>query len=95
MSAIFVSRIKVRDPEQMKAYGAATAPTIAAHGGEILARGSFAEALLGEGSAHATGIVRFPSIGAAQSWFTSPEYQALAELRTAAGEMEFFLYDAK
>jgi uncharacterized protein (DUF1330 family) len=60
MSAILISRIRVRDAGQMQAYGAAAAPTVAAHGGEVVGRGQFADALLGEGSPHATGIMRFP-----------------------------------
>jgi len=94
VSAFLVSRIKARDPEQMKAYGAAAAPTVAAHGGEVLVRGNFAEALLGTGAHHATGVIRFPDPAAARAWFASPEYQALTDLREAAGEMEFFVYEA-
>jgi uncharacterized protein (DUF1330 family) len=92
MSAILVSRIRMRDPEQMKAYGVAAAPTVAAQGGEVLVRGQFVEALLGEGSSHVTGIMRFPSVDAVQTWFASAEYRALTDLRNAAGEMEFFVY---
>ena len=94
MSAILLARISIRDPEQMKAYGAAAAPIVAAHGGEFLARGAFAEAFLGSGTPHAMGIIRFPDLQAARGWFSSPEYQALATLREAAGEMEFFVYEA-
>jgi len=94
MSALLVARIRVRDPEQMKAYGAAAGPTVAAHGGEVLSRGEYALSLLGEGSPHVTGIMRFPSVDAVQSWFASPEYLALADLRASAGEMEFFVYEA-
>lgn len=94
MSALLVSRIRVRDPERMNAYGAAAAPIVAAHGGEVVARGQFAEALLGEGSSHVTGIMRFPSADAIRSWFDSPEYRALTDLRDAAGEMEFLVYQA-
>jgi uncharacterized protein (DUF1330 family) len=78
----------------MKAYGAAAAATVAAHGGEVLARGQFADALLGGGSPHITGIMRFPSVDAVQTWFDSPEYRALAELRDSAGDMEFLVYQA-
>jgi uncharacterized protein (DUF1330 family) len=92
MSALLVSRIRVRNPDQMRAYGAATVPTVAAHGGEVLVRGQFVDALLGEGSAHVTGIMRFPSVDAVQTWFDSAEYRALTDLRDAAGEMEFFVY---
>jgi uncharacterized protein (DUF1330 family) len=44
--------------------------------------------------AHMTGILRFPSEAAIQTWFASPEYRALAGLRDSAGEMEFFVYQA-
>jgi uncharacterized protein (DUF1330 family) len=94
MSAILVSRAKLRDPEKMKAYGAAAAQTLAAHGGEVVLRGAFSEAFLGKGAPHATGIMRFPNLEAARGWFDSAEYQALTELRETAAEMEFFLYDA-
>ena len=93
MGAILVSRIKVKDPEQMKAYGAAAAPTIKAHGGEILMRGRFTESLIGTDEPHATGVIKFPDTDTARTWFASPEYQSLAQIRDAAGEMEFLLYD--
>ena len=94
MTAFLVSRIKVRDPQKMIAYGAAAAPTIAAHGGVILARGTFAGALLGVGAPHAAGVIQFPDSLAAHAWFDSPGYQTLVDLREAAGEMEFFVYEA-
>jgi uncharacterized protein (DUF1330 family) len=94
MTAILVSRIQVRDPEKMKAYSAAAAPTAASHGGEVVARGQFADALLGEGLPHMTGILRFPTVEAARNWFASTEYQALSDLREAAGAMEFYLYQS-
>jgi uncharacterized protein (DUF1330 family) len=94
MSAILVSRARLRDPEKMKAYGTAAAQTLLAHGGEVVLRGTFSEAFLGKGAPHATGIMRFRDLEGARSWFNSAEYRALTELREAAAEMEFFLYDA-
>jgi uncharacterized protein (DUF1330 family) len=94
MTALFVARIRVQDPDKMKAYSAAAAPTIAAHGGEILSRGQFAKAILGTAAAHATAIMRFPSVAAIERWFASPEYQALTTIRDAAGEAEFMAYEA-
>lgn len=94
MSALLVARILVRDPEKLKSYSVAAASTVAAYGGEVLARGTFAGALLGEGRPHITGVMRFPSDESIQSWFASADYQALASLRDAAGEMEFLVYHA-
>ena len=93
MTALFVARIRVQDPDKMKAYSAAVAPTIAAHGGEVLVRGRFAAALLGAGVAHMTAIMRFPSVDMIEGWLASPEYQALTAIRDAAGEAEFMAYD--
>ena len=94
MTALLIARIDVHNPERMEAYGAAAAPTIAAHGGEFVARGKFASALLGDGSVKAVAIIRFPNVAAANGWFSSPEYQALSDLRTAAADMEFTLFEA-
>lgn len=94
MTALLIARIDVHNTERMQAYGAAAAPTIAAHGGEFVARGKFAGSLLGDGSVNAVAIIRFPSVDAANGWFSSPEYQALSDLRTAAADMEFTLFEA-
>lgn len=94
MTALLIARINVLNPEHMQAYGAAAGPTVAAHGGEFIARGKFAAPLLGNESAQAVAIIRFPSVDRAKGWFASPEYQALAGLRTTAAEMQFTLYEA-
>jgi len=94
MTALLIARINVLNPEHMQAYGAAAGPTVAAHRGEFIARGKLSASLLGDESAQAVAIIRFPSVDAANGWFASPEYQALAELRTAAAEMQFTLYAA-
>ena len=96
MPALIIARITVHDADRMQAYGAAAGPTVAAHGGEFVARGKFAASLLGDGDGDApnVAVIRFSSFDAAKAWFASPEYQALAELRSAAADMEFTLYEA-
>ena len=94
MNAIVVARIIVTDPEKMKAYGVAAAPTIADHGGTFLVRGKHVAALLGNDRPHVVAIIQFPSTEAAHGWFGSPEYQALQGQRDAAAEMQFTLYEA-
>ncbi len=39
-------------------------------------------------------VIRFPSIGAVNSWFSSPAYQALIPLREQAAEVVLVSYDA-
>lgn len=93
MTAIIVARITVNDPEKMKAYGAAAAPTVADHDGVFTLRGKHIETLLGEDASDAVAIIQFPSITAAQGWFNSPEYQALQDLRDEAAKMQFTLFE--
>lgn len=92
MTALVIARVALRDAEKMKAYGAAAAETLAAHGGEVLMRGAYQETLLGDGGGRNLGVLRFPDLAAARAWFDSPEYQALAELREQAGVMDFELF---
>lgn len=94
MTALILARITVRDPQQMQAYSAAAGPTVTAHGGAFIARGKHVETLLGPAGAPVVALIGFPSADAAKGWFASPEYQALSELRDAAADMAFTLYDA-
>lgn len=94
MPAFIVARIHVHNADRLQDYGAAAAPTVAAHGGEFVLRGKHAAALLGEDTTPSVAIIQFPTADSARSWFASPEYQALAELRDAAARMEFTLFQA-
>ena len=94
MSAFFVSRITVRNPDKLQEYGQAAGPTLAAFGAKVLVKGKIAKALLGDADSHVTSIVEFPTLDALNAWFVSPEYQALTGLRNSVGEMEFLAYEA-
>lgn len=93
MPALLVARIRLRDAEKLAAYAAATGPMIKDHGGSILRKGSFAKTLLGEADHTMSSIIEFPDVQAAENFFNSPEYQEQAEVRDAAGEMQFVLYE--
>lgn len=93
MTALIIARIAVKDPEKMKAYGAAAGPTIAKHEGTFVQRGKHIKSLLGEDASQAVAIIEFPSISSAQDWFNSRAYQALKDLREEAAEMQFTLFE--
>ncbi len=94
MSAFIIARVLVRDPAKFQEYAQAAGPTIAAHGGQVIQRGKFAEALLGDAEAHSIGIMEFPDLSSIQAWFSSPDYQALTDLREQAADMELVAYEA-
>jgi len=94
MTAFVISRVEVRDREKMQEYAVRAAETIAAHGGELVLRGGFRLALLGEDGPHAAALIRFPDMAAVEAWFSCPSYRALAGLRDAACSMRLIAYEA-
>jgi len=94
MTVYLVANVTVRDADKMQAYAAAAGPTLAAHGGELVLDGQLAETLSGKWTAPGVALVRFPSVDAAQTWYRSAEYQALAPLRSSAADMDIALFKA-
>ena len=80
MSGYLIVNYRVTNPEGFNTYMAGVMPTIAAHGGEILVAGPGSTAI--EGSPDPiTVVVKFPSREAVQTWYDSPEYQAIIHHR--------------
>jgi uncharacterized protein (DUF1330 family) len=84
MTAYWIARVDVSDPDAYGEYARRAGPAIAAHGGTFLARGGRAVPLEGREFARNV-IVRFESVDAAIACYNSPEYQdALSYQRGAA-----------
>ncbi|MHC0054563.1 DUF1330 domain-containing protein [Actibacterium sp. D379-3] len=92
MTAFAIATIRVKDPEKLAEYSSKAGPTIAAFGGEMVMRGGFGAALLGETTPHGTGVIRFPDMAALEGWFASDAYQALAPIRDAGCDMTLTAY---
>lgn len=80
MSAYWVSRVHVTNPEVYAKYAALAGPAIEKHGGVFLARGG-KQVILEGGEFERTVVARFPSLDAAVACYNSPEY---TEARTYA-----------
>ena len=94
MTAFFISRVRVKDPEKMAQYAKSAGQTVIAHGGQPVLRGRLHEVLSGEApEPHSTGIIQFPDIEALQAWYRSEAYQALIPLREAACSMTLLSYE--
>jgi uncharacterized protein (DUF1330 family) len=90
MSGYLITTYKIINPEAYQAYTAAVAPTIFAHGGEILVAGPGSEVV--EGTPEPiTVVLKFPSKDALRGWYDSPEYQAIIHHRldNTEGSMVF------
>jgi uncharacterized protein (DUF1330 family) len=81
MAGYLIANYNITNPEGYQAYTAAVAPTIFAHGGEILVAGPGSESVEGDPGV-VTVVLKFPSKDALRSWYDSPEYQKIIHLRT-------------
>ncbi len=90
MSAFVVVQGTVTDPDKMQEYGAAAGPIVAAHGGELMARGPI-EVLSGSSNHKISVVIRFPDAAKARAWYESAEYQALIPIRESALNSVFTL----
>jgi len=93
MTALVLVQVRPKASDKLAQYSAASAPTIAAFGGEFIHRGKLHEVLAGADTAPGLGIIRFADVEAAKDWFASPEYQAIVPLRDEAADMSFILYE--
>ena len=84
MAAYFVAQYVVNDRKLYREYQAGAAPSIQAHGGEIVAFDVAAETIEGTPPGPCTVIVKFDSTQTAKAWYASPEYQAVVGKRLAA-----------
>lgn len=82
--AYLVVEMQITDPEQFKHYMAVTPATVAAHGGEYLARGGRLDVLEGDWQPPRMVLLRFAGFEQAQAFYRSAEYQAAKALRAGA-----------
>jgi uncharacterized protein (DUF1330 family) len=83
----------VDDPESFEAYRRQVLPTIEAHAGRFIVRGGAFTTLEGEMPYQRIAVLEFPSRAAAESWYSSPEYQRILPLRTRAARCQFIIVD--
>ena len=93
MSAYIIIEFTVKDPDIVREkYGATAGQTAKEHGGEVLANGNW-EILHGDRTLTSGAIMRFPDRESAVSWYNSPEYQQLIDVRSVAMDARFSLLD--
>ncbi len=93
MSAYVVIAFTVKDPDVYRdKYAPIAGQTAKEHGGEVIAAGNW-EVLHGDGSLTSGALVRFTDRETALSWYNSPEYQQLIDVRSVAMDARFSLLD--
>ena len=94
MSALFISRVTIKDQAKFQEYLQRSKNLASQHGAELLASGKAPRALSGSPAPHQLAvIVSFPSMEELDAWHESEAYQNLIPLREEASEQEITVYD--
>ena len=88
MPAYWIARAKINDPVEYKKYTDRAGAIVTKYGGRILARGGKFQIMEGTDQYTRYVVVEFPSLEQAVKCHRSPEYQAAAAFRRAAGVSE-------
>lgn len=86
MAAYFIAQYVVKNPALYGEYQQGAGPTIAAHGGELVALDVAAETIEGSPPGPQTVILKFEDVAAAKAWYQSDDYQAVVGKRLEATE---------
>ncbi len=83
MPALLIVDETITDPEVFEEYKRTVVPTIGKFGGRFLARGGALDVLETNGSwlPDRVVIVEFPDMSALKSWYESPDYAPVREIR--------------
>jgi uncharacterized protein (DUF1330 family) len=85
MTAYWLARARVDEPEQYARYATQVPGILERHGARILARGGAHEVLEGPADFTRYVVIEFPNREAARDCFNSAEYQAAAAFRRDGG----------
>ncbi|ACR32332.1 DUF1330 domain-containing protein [Burkholderia glumae] len=86
MSAYVVVDVDVYDEARFAEYRKLGVPTIAAHGGRVLARSDEVVVLEGQWAPRRVVVLEFDDLDAARRWHGSEAYQRARQLRLEAAD---------
>lgn len=90
MSTLVLVKLNPIDADKIAEYSKRAAETLAAFGGEFIAKGDLS-ALHGETKFAKSVVIAFPDYDKAVGWYNSPAYQDLIALRDAGMESQFLV----
>lgn len=94
MSALFISRVTIKDQAKFQDYLQRSKDLASRHGAQLLASGKAPRALSGEPTPHQLAVVvSFPSMEELDAWHDSKAYQDLIPLREEASDQEITVYN--
>ena len=91
MSTYVIVEVNVTDPQLFAEYAKSVPATIAAYGGKYLVRGGEVDSREGGWAPKRMVVLEFPSMERARTWYDSPEYRPLLEMRLKAASSKLIL----
>ena len=88
-----IGQVSVHNPEGYTKYSQHVPATLAQYGGKYLVRGGTSTQLEGKAQGTRRVVIEFASRAAAETWYHSPEYQAILPLRQNNSEGHLVLFD--
>lgn len=93
MSALFISRVTIKDQAKFQDYLQKSKEVASRHGAELLASGKGPRSLAGSAAPHQLAVVvRFPTMEDLDAWHDSKAYQDLIPLREEGSDQEITVY---
>jgi len=93
MSVYLIAQITIHDREEYGIYEAGFLEVFAQFEGELLAVSEEPNVMEGQWPCTRTVLIRFPSADEARRWYTSPQYQAIAQHRLRASTGNIVMVD--
>jgi uncharacterized protein (DUF1330 family) len=93
MKAYVIALETVNDEEMFAEYRKHVVATVAAFGGQFIARGGKFTLLEGQWQHPRTVIIEFPTREAAEAWYNSAEYQKIIGLRHKSSNGNLVILD--
>ena len=90
--AYLIAHIRVHDKEKFAEFAAMAGPSIAQHGGRVLAKGPHADHREGDLRGNVM-LIEFDNMEAAKTFYESEEYTAAKAIRQMAANTDLLMID--
>ncbi|MGA0170630.1 MAG: DUF1330 domain-containing protein [Pseudomonadales bacterium] len=93
MSALVLAQVTIKDREAYAAYEAGFLAILNDHQGQIVSVDESPDVLEGDWPCTRTVVLEFESKARAQAWYTSTDYQTLAQIRFNSASANVVIID--
>ena len=93
MSALVLAQVTIKDREAYAAYEAGFLAILNDHQGQIVSVDESPDVLEGDWPCTRTVVLKFESKAMAQAWYTSTDYQTLAQIRFNSASANVVIID--